>query len=876
MPNPVVNPTASKPTHHVLLTDGVVSVGLIAVDSNQAANPRAISRAPAPRTALKTATGSTKYSDFNFPWTPISQEDFSGGRGSQDFDVDTTRYFDDYQVNTVFGTVTLGPLPQYSTGFYAHNMPGSVKFTHLIGSSAYLATQIDVLTSFTASDALINIKRIGTPAKDLTVRLMSISGGLPDQVLATGDIAVADIDKNLSRWIRKTFDATTSLTATTGYWLEVFSEDGTEEDHWAIATQSSPSSVISKISSDGATYNDSNVDLYYRITPVKANYNYKFFQYKGAQYAIRQTGTGAPTLLRNGYRGAADSNSTNLSRLYDATQSWGTLENGGFGELKDGIVWIISGPGSEEEKPWRRILSNGADELTVDTPWIVTHTTATNYVILGVKKWIEITGHGITVPVTNKPLVINDIVYFPLGDDTEMRRMREYNNAGVWTVGWDADTGNKAVCLAAVRDATNGLEIWRALNKDSSGYISVSKAAVIDWSGTDLSFGAPTNTTLKDQWGKIINILEYGDTTKQLWILREGTVMTLSSGKPDEIPLSEMHSLMSYVNGKSFVTHNVYLYFNLGQRIEKYYNRSLEDVGPNRDEGLPDNRQGYCSCMAGMAGTILFGINGESDNFSSVLAQNLSSTPGGGFCELFRSPNKGDQVWDIQYQPMYGHLQSGFWCACGDDILWIPFSIDKESPLAQYTHESALVSGYCYASLYDVYKLYKSVRIFAENLKEDEQFIEFDYRTDDEEEWTILNDEIYQSVTDVELTDTHKGVTAKRLQWRIRIQSTDHTKSPLIKALAIEAVSRIPIKYSFAFSYRNKEHDVDLNGEPDEMSAEDRQDIIDSWAENLVPLKMRCIRHQYDDQIVFIEGVPTSPTAEMSEDYSSRLTLIQL
>jgi hypothetical protein len=84
----LVGPDIEQPTHHISLSDGFTTIGLIASNSQGDSNPFAITRAPVTRTAMKTTTGNAKYSDYEPPWTPIAQEDWSGGRGNDDFDKD--------------------------------------------------------------------------------------------------------------------------------------------------------------------------------------------------------------------------------------------------------------------------------------------------------------------------------------------------------------------------------------------------------------------------------------------------------------------------------------------------------------------------------------------------------------------------------------------------------------------------------------------------------------------------------------------------------------------------------------------------------------------------------------------------------------------
>ncbi len=56
----VVGPGLEHRTHHISLSDGVDSLGLILCDSDGNANPFAITRAPVPRTAMKTTSGNQK------------------------------------------------------------------------------------------------------------------------------------------------------------------------------------------------------------------------------------------------------------------------------------------------------------------------------------------------------------------------------------------------------------------------------------------------------------------------------------------------------------------------------------------------------------------------------------------------------------------------------------------------------------------------------------------------------------------------------------------------------------------------------------------------------------------------------------------------
>ena len=109
-----VSPEEKRLTHDISLTDslsdGSNTVGLIVCDAKGNHSPRNIQRRPIPRTAMKTTSGNQKYSDFEPPWSPVAQDDWSGGRGKLDFDEDITRYYDNWRSNTMFGRIFLGGL----------------------------------------------------------------------------------------------------------------------------------------------------------------------------------------------------------------------------------------------------------------------------------------------------------------------------------------------------------------------------------------------------------------------------------------------------------------------------------------------------------------------------------------------------------------------------------------------------------------------------------------------------------------------------------------------------------------------------------------------------------------------------------------------
>jgi hypothetical protein len=859
-----VEPNTPNPTHHIRLEDSTGrAAGLIIVDSEGNANPKAITRAPLQRLAMKTTTGNAKYSDAEWPWTPIAQEDWSGGRALDDFDKDSTRFFDAYRANTLFGPIYLGPLETYTTGTRAHSssLPGSLSFSALIpGSRKYLAVKFTANANFNCTQVALWIRRRGTPKTTLTVELRADAAGNPGTVMQASTVTTSTITDTISRLYHFLIPSQ-ALTSGQVYWIAVYpaASGDDSENYWQVGIKKSAGTT--KESAAGSVWSESSIDLYYRATDAGTGPTVRYFRYKYSTYMLQCWDASAPRLWISGDRGQADSNAGDLTKLQDATKGWAVNQWVGC------IVQIVAGTGIAEETPYRAITANTATSMTVDTAWKIAHDTSTNYVILGSNTWTELTGHGFASKVFDV-MIANNVAYFALGDAVNIRRM-QYNDAtGLHEY---ADDGtNKAAYLATVREST-GLQIYRGNNSDATGAKSISKASVVAWN-TNLTFG--TATTFQDDFGRITGLTEYGSTAA-LWIFREGTVFYLNAtGVPQEIQLREMRTMANSTNGSANMVHNVYLYFTLGYGLERYYNSALDDVGPNRDEGLPSERQGPITCLVGYPGRYFAAIDAGTSGYSSVLMNN-----GTGWHELYRAPMPGQRIRSIAFEPIPGSTPDRLWVSVGDDVVWLGFPSGTIYPYRdtamRYTHEGAVVSGWFTASLVDIPKIYNSLKIFSENLAEDVAYIEADYQTDQETTWHPI-DGVFDATPSEELILAPEGVGAKRLRLRLRLKSEDSTITPRVKSIVIDTISREDVKYQWTFNTRVVDDDVTLTAEQDDYrTAEEKMALLDEWAEGLVPLVASDIRRVFNNQAIYVNPISLRPYRDKSEGYIATITMVQ-
>ena len=388
--------------------------------------------------------------------------------------------------------------------------------------------------------------------------------------------------------------------------------------------------------------------------------------------------------------------------------------------------------------------------------------------------------------------------------------------------------------------------------------------------------------TLQDNFGKITRLFEYGaEQTKSLWIAQEGMISsinkvdgTVDTYTHDRINLDELQTTAEMWNGKAMATADVYLLWGWLNGLQRYYNTQIEGKGPDHDEGLPFDRQGRVSQIISYPSNFFISIDAE-DGYSSVMQFNQS-----GWHEIYRAPNKGERIFDMGFQPIYGPRPDRLWLNVGDDVVWLsmPSKIlyAIQDQYAEYTHESVLVSAWHTAGMTDIEKLWQTMKIMADYLDGKTCWIEADYQTDEEEIWHPIENWYTVSPSHKEDLNPAGSVNGKKLRYRLRLQTTDYHKTPKVNVVVLEAVGRVDIKMSYNFYFRNIKYKRDLNAEFEDIEPLEVQDLLDKWANDLKKLRMNSRWRIFDDKIVYLDAVQTSVLNELSEGYIGQITLNEL
>ena len=387
---------------------------------------------------------------------------------------------------------------------------------------------------------------------------------------------------------------------------------------------------------------------------------------------------------------------------------------------------------------------------------------------------------------------------------------------------------------------------------------------------------------LLDNYGKITKLFEYGaEQTKNLWVFQEGMVSSINKSDGtytlDRFNLDEIRTTADEWNGSATSSNHVYLLWSWLNGIQRYYGTELEGKGPDHDEGMPDDMKGPISKIIAYPGSFFASIDAGDNGYSSIMMFN-----GNGWHNLYRAPNKGERILDIEYQPIYGDRPDRLWAHVGDNIIWLamPSKIlyALHDPNAEYTHESVVVSAWITGGMAEVDKLWQSLSIMAENLDGKNCWIEVDYQLDEEKEWHVIPGNPYDTSPQQEenFAASNESVNGKKMRYRLRLQTSDYKKSPKVNVVLIKAVGRIDIKYSYGLHFRNIKYKENLASDYQEIEPYDLQALIDDWANRLCTLRMNSAFKIFDNKKVFVDGTTTSIIKEKNEGYLSQLTLTEI
>lgn len=855
----LVTPTSPYSTHDVRLTKDSTDIGLILCDPRGKPTPLGMQEQPSARTAMRVAQGAGGYGDFELPYTPLVQGDFSGGMGGREFETDTTRYYDCNHADTSRGMLMPAGLKHATSGYKTTTTKsGSTETGWSSAPLEYKRASSIVIASTTI------VRKVILPSilwnGDISVWIAQDSAGSPGTL-------VFESSSKAPAWVPDTwkdyefiFNAT--LSAGT-YWVGYTSASGAK-----VRTGASTGDNYKTYNANTSSWSAATSNTTIAYTLVSAGVGTAlFFELKGLLHAINRGDDGtAPAMWRNGYTAAVRATTTDNTKVNTSLSFSGI-------DLAGKIIKIVSGPGVNEQQPWRVIVSNTTtgtnDTITVSPAWNTAHTTSTFFVILGTDTWTSCTitpagsgGLAPTKPITDLA-VIDDKLYLCQGVDADTTAANVCSvtvavaAAGPTYTG--ADEGAKRDLVRAFVDTDGIKKIITAVSGTRLVYRNLTTALVSAGTAAPMNGGLACGTS-----GARITGIQIYDEPPRPYIFFEDEIGSISNNVYSPIRLTEMPAVRSETNGRAVCTSDKYLFFSMGEGIERYYSGILDDVGPDRGEGLPTDRRGNPVHMVAYPGGIIYAAVDAGDaGYSSILKYN-----GSGWTEIYRAA-LGVRIRRLFIQNIPGVQYQRLWFSEEEDICWIPIA---KNPLQasgfEYAASCTLTTAWMQTAYKDIRKFWNSLKLFTVNASAT-RYVTVEYQTDDEASWHQIADAVPATVVwdsspseENALTPAYT-VTGIKLRFRLTLTTPSPYTTPVyVERMVTEAVTRIPPKRSWVVNVLLASMGRDANGDLQASTAQAQHAILRGLSNSGTrtdPVLMRTRNPNADNLYVFVEPSSVRP-----------------
>jgi len=446
------------------------SVALIPSDSAGNFSWTGITKAPIVRNAMQTSNTSGEWSDLEYPYMAIPQEDWTGGRANLRFTTDKSRFYDSRRGQTAYNAcIYNAPLDHYSE-FYEEpkaitNCPASLVWKKIAGGNRYLIRKISNNRNRTIGKVYIHLRRRGTPKSGLHVQLLDRLKSSAN-IIAEHTFNLEEITDITAEFRKFTFEDTI---ISGDVYLKIYSEYSDTSNYWEVGCTNVLSTTQQSPTGTDGSWNLAQFDLLFRLDAPDVNdIRYKFFMYEQLMFMVQQKPNGQPRLFMNGL----------IAQMNSATATTVTKDSAGWDEdqYKGARIGLVYKHGIEgQNSVWKTIVENDTDTITVDSPWDVVPEGGTEFIIVDTPYWTEITNHQFTSAITDIH-VVRGVVYFCQGDYTPIHKMRWHNGQ----FEWQSPTNTKASFIHSVRDR-NGMMLYVGRNDDDRHLRSVERSRLLDW-----------------------------------------------------------------------------------------------------------------------------------------------------------------------------------------------------------------------------------------------------------------------------------------------------------------------------------------------------------------------------------------------------------
>lgn len=355
-------------------------------------------------------------------------------------------------------------------------------------------------------------------------------------------------------------------------------------------------------------------------------------------------------------------------------------------------------------------------------------------------------------------------------------------------------------------------------------------------------------TGLQDAlYEKITGLIAYGEP-ERLFVATTGGLYMESNGKFVAIPIRDMRYAADERNGKALAVHDVYLFLSFHDGLERYYKSNLDDMGPDREEGLPEGRRGNFSDLVVYPGRMYGAYDGGDTGVSSVLMYNNF-----GWHEVWRAPitstitgsrrllGKGSRIDSLYVQATPGSDVDKLWISCDGDFIWVPIDLNPQNNDSyRYTYSSTLEMQTIYYGKQDVEKHWAKVKVIAENLSAasgNRVFV--DYRVDGDTAWIQVGEYDTSPFESHNIVDSSGDkVSGRSIKLRLRMETGSALSTPEIKAVALDFIEQNPVRNSWSMTFLAEDNNITLQGVPAYDRVETGLSYLETWRDSPTPAAM--------------------------------------
>jgi len=334
--------------------------------------------------------------------------------------------------------------------------------------------------------------------------------------------------------------------------------------------------------------------------------------------------------------------------------------------------------------------------------------------------------------------------------------------------------------------------------------------------------------------------------------------------------------------GRVHTTNDTYLYFNLGAHIQRYVDRTLDNVGWTRDEGMPTGRSGRPSFLLSSPGGIYAGLDAGSDGYSAVLFGQSRA-----WHDLFRAP-KGMRVQAACIQAIPGPNLDRLWVSIDGFLMWLPSPSETFDPTRDtsyvYAPEGHLITSWMSASLYSLQKLFTYISLYTEYLTTTGVEMKVFYQTESgswDRGWTALASLFTTSpVQQQELKAAL--VLARRIRFRLSLRTNNQAVTPIVFSWFVDLLITFDTKFAYTFQHRYGDADKDKNGVPQKslVSWQEIRNKLDVWANDRVVCEVESYDPLINGKRVMVQPSGARPIYKNDADgnraYILETTLLEI